>query len=143
MPVKEKFAYVIAFTESGSFIMVKHRERAWEMPGGRLQKGEDYAQAAVREFFEETGMTMEIIGQVPERRMWGRVFVGMVRNALLPKSPDPQISDVREFTELPAELSFPEVEYRKMLARAKVVEETFKRGKGIGAPASPLTSKRS
>ena len=138
MPVKEKFAYVIAFI-GDKFIMVRHKERAWEMPGGRLQKGEDYEQAAVREFFEETGMTVDVIGQVPESRSYGRVFIGMVRTRLLPKSPDPKISEVQEFSELPQELSFPEVEYRKMLARALVISETFKRRKGISAPASPLT----
>lgn len=142
MPEKEKFAYVIAFSDDG-FVMVRHKERAWEMPGGRLQKGEDYEQAAVREFFEETGMTVEIVGQVPESRSRGRVFVGFVRNRLLPVAPDPKIDEVREFSELPRELSFPEVEYRKMLARALVISETFKRRKDIGAPASPLTSKGS
>ena len=132
MPVKEKFAYVIAFSDD-KFIMVRHKERAWEMPGGRLQKGEEYEQAAVREFFEETGMTVEIIGRVPESRSYGRVFVGLVRARLLPKAPDLKIAEVREFSQLPGELSFPEVEYRKMLARALVISETFKRRKGIGA----------
>lgn len=142
MQAKEKFAYVIAFSDD-RFVMVKHKERAWEMPGGRLQTGEDYEQAAVREFFEETGMTVDIIGQVPEKRSFGRVFVGLVRGRLLPKAPDPKISAVDAFSELPEELSFPEVEYRKMLARAHIILETFKRRKGIGAPASSLTSKGS
>ncbi len=58
----EKFVYVIAFN-GDRFVMVRHRERAWEMPGGRLLKGETHEQAAVREFFEETGMSIEIIGR--------------------------------------------------------------------------------
>ncbi len=142
MAGKEKFSYVIAFS-GDLFVMVRNKARAWEMPGGRLQKGENYEQAAVREFFEETGMTVEILGQVPEKRSFGRVFVGLVRTRLLPKAPDVMISEVGEFAELPDELSFPEVEYRRMLDRARVIIQTFKMKKGIGAPASPLTSKGS
>ncbi len=142
MVVKEKFSYVIAFSDD-KFVMVRHKERAWEMPGGRVQRGENYEQAAVREFFEETGMTVEIVGQVPEKRSYGRVFVGFVRSRLLPKAPDYKIAEVKEFSDLPSDLSFPEVEYRRMLDRAKVITQSFKMKKGIGAPASPLTSKGS
>ena len=59
----EKFTYVIAF-DGDKFVMVRHRDRKWEMPGGRLLKGENFEQAAVREFFEETGMSLEIIGRI-------------------------------------------------------------------------------
>ena len=45
MALIEKFAYVIAF-KGDKFVMVRHKERAWEMPGGRLQRGEDFEQAA-------------------------------------------------------------------------------------------------
>lgn len=133
----EKFSYVIAF-KGGKFIMVRHRERAWEMPGGRLAKGENFEQAAVREFFEETGMSVEIIGHFREPRPWGRVFVGLAREALIEKPAEYNISEVKEFDELPSDLSFPEVEYRAMLAKSRLILQSFKKRKGIIGSASPL-----
>ncbi len=132
----ERFVYVIAF-EGDKFVMVKHRSRAWEMPGGRLLKGETYGQAAIREFFEETGMSLQLIGEIGIDVKGGKVFVGLVNGRLSDHPSESNIADVREFSELPKELSFPLVEYETMLERAKVIVETFKRGKNIDAPASP------
>jgi 8-oxo-dGTP diphosphatase len=133
----EKFVYVIAFN-GDRFVMVRHRERAWEMPGGRLLKGETHEQAAVREFFEETGMSLEIIGSIRIARPGGKVFVGLVRGKLSDKYTDYNIVEVKEFSELPDLLSFPLVEYEMMLVQAKHIVETFKRGKNIDGSASPL-----
>jgi len=133
----EKFVYVIAFN-GDRFVMVRHRERAWEMPGGRLLKGETHEQAAVREFFEETGMSLEIIGSIRIARPGGKVFVGLVRGKLSDKCTDYNIVEVKEFSELPDLLSFPLVEYEMMLVQAKRIVETFKRGKNIDGSASPL-----
>jgi 8-oxo-dGTP diphosphatase len=135
--VLEKFAYVVAF-RGDKFVMVRHRDRAWEMPGGRLNKGETHEQAAVREFFEETGMTVEIVGEMRAEKPGGKVFVGLVREKLA----DPtewNIAEVKEFSELPADLSFPLMEYEAMLVQAELIVETFKRGKNIDGSASPLT----
>ena len=134
----EKFTYVIAFN-GDKFVMVRHRDRKWEMPGGKLFKGENHEQAAVREFFEETGMSLEIIGCIRIAKPGGKVFVGLVRDKLTGRPSGYNIAEVREFTDLPSELSFPLVEYRAMLAQAKRLLETFKRGKNIDGSASPLT----
>ena len=135
----EEFVYVIAFKDS-KFIMVRHKERKWEMPGGRLMKGENHEQAAVREFFEETGMSLELIARVRARVPdGGKVFAGIARDILAKKPIDQQIVEVREFDSLPPELSFPLVEYKSMLDQAKFIVETFKRGKAINGSASPLT----
>ncbi|MBN1678202.1 MAG: NUDIX domain-containing protein [Candidatus Thermoplasmatota archaeon] len=132
----ERFVYVIAF-EGDKFVMVRHRSRAWEMPGGRLLKGETYEQAAVREFFEETGMSLHITGEIGKDVKGGRVFVGLVNGRLSNRPSESNIAEVRDFSELPNELSFPLVEYETMLERAKIIVETFKRGKNIDASASP------
>lgn len=121
------------------FVMVRHRERAWEMPGGRLKHGETHEQAAVREFFEETGMSLEIVGQIRIAKPGGKVFVGLVRGKLVDRPSEYSIVEVKEFTELPPVLSFPLVEYETMLAQAKRLVETFKRGNHINGSASPLT----
>jgi len=120
-------------------VMVRHRDRKWEMPGGRLRKGENHEQAAVREFFEETGMSLDIIGHIRILKPGGKVFVGTVRGELNAGPTEYNIVEVKEFTELPDELSFPLVEYRAMLAQAKRMFETFKRGKNIDGSASPVT----
>ncbi len=119
--------------------MVRHRDRKWEMPGGRLLKGENHEQAAVREFFEETGMSLDIIGRIRILKPGGKVFVGTVRGELKAGPTEYNIVEVKEFTDLPDELSFPLVEYRAMLAQAKRIFETFKRGKNIDGSASPPT----
>lgn len=133
----ERFAYVIAFN-GDKFVMVRHRERAWEMPGGRLVKGETHEQAAVREFFEETGMSLELIGSIRLAKPGGKVFVGLVRGKLSKEHTEYNIAEVKEFTELPDLLSFPLVEYEMMLVQARMIVETFKRGNNIDGSASPL-----
>jgi 8-oxo-dGTP diphosphatase len=137
MAIIVKFTYVIAFRED-KFVMVRHRDRAWEMPGGRLMKGENYEQAAVREFFEETGMSLDVIGKIRISKPGGKVFVGLARESLTEKPVEWNIIEVREFSELPKDLSFPEVEYRVMLAYARKLLEKYKKRKPISATATPL-----
>jgi 8-oxo-dGTP pyrophosphatase MutT (NUDIX family) len=133
--------YVIAFKDD-KFVMVLHKLRAWEMPGGRLEWHDDtYETAAIREFREETGYGLKVIGEVfgLEPRDEGKVLVGVVTDDPKEKVVDPAVSDVCLFDALPSELSFPEVEYISMLAQARRMLETFKKGKAISASASPLT----
>ena len=129
----QRFVYAIAFKED-RFVMVRHRLRKWEMPGGRVEDIETDEEAAVREFLEETGMGLDPVGSIDVEG--GKVFVGVAGRKVLPHLAR-EIVEVREFTELPRELSFPQVEYEAMLAQAKTIMETFKRRKNIVAPASP------
>ena len=130
----EPFVYVVAFSGQ-QFVMVRHRLRAWEMPGGRMKPEESPEETASREFCEETGMMLEAIGGIDIPG--GRVVVGLAHTRCTGFTPTEEIAEVRLFSELPAELSFPEVEYREMLDRASRMVETFKRGKNISASASP------
>lgn len=132
----EQFSYVVAF-RGDSFIMVKHKTREWEMPGGRLLEGESYEDGARREFIEETGMLLkDIIGEIGIDREGGKVFVGISGERVNCELSD-EILEVSEFNELPKALSFPLVEYNAMLARARMMLESFKKGKGINGSASP------
>jgi len=48
---------VIPINESGChWLMVKHFERGWELPGGWIEDEEASEEAALRELFEESGL---------------------------------------------------------------------------------------
>lgn len=73
---------VIAFDDRGRLLMVRqdHAERVvWMVPGGGIEKGENAAQAAVREVREETGLAIDLgpmlfhVEEVSEER--GQRFV--------------------------------------------------------------------
>ncbi len=42
-------------TGEACWLMVRHKDRGWELPGGWVEKDEDEQMAALREVFEETG----------------------------------------------------------------------------------------
>ncbi len=131
--MSDRFVYVVAFSGE-RFVMVRHARRAWEMPGGRVIPGETDEQAACREFFEETGRTFVPVGSAEVEG--GKVFVGPTGPTL--SRPDPgEIAEVSEFSSLPEELSFPLVEYQKVVSQARAIMESFKSNKGIDGPASP------
>jgi 8-oxo-dGTP pyrophosphatase MutT (NUDIX family) len=55
---ESKFVVVWAIPEvrdTDAWLMVRHVERGWELPGGDIKKGEAADEAALRELFEETG----------------------------------------------------------------------------------------
>lgn len=45
----------LVFNEQGEFLVIRRRER-WDLPKGKLDKGETFEQAALREVEEETGL---------------------------------------------------------------------------------------
>ena len=49
--------------ENGAILLVKQRlskDRAWSLPGGRLEQGETIQEGLRREFFEETGLDVRV-----------------------------------------------------------------------------------
>ncbi|PWW26224.1 8-oxo-dGTP diphosphatase [Cytobacillus oceanisediminis] len=50
----------------GRWLLTNHKERGWEFPGGKAERGESLEDAARREVFEETGAilkSLEFIGE--------------------------------------------------------------------------------
>jgi 8-oxo-dGTP diphosphatase len=111
------YVYVIAFRDD-KFLMVRHARRAWEMPGGKVDAGESPEEAVSREFREETGYEL-VSSDILEKEDGGLVYLGRV-GSKLPTAPNvDEIAEVGFFSELPEKLSFPLVEYRRMLDAAQ------------------------
>lgn len=45
----------LVFNEQGEFLVIRRRER-WDLPKGKMEKGETFEQTALREVEEETGL---------------------------------------------------------------------------------------
>jgi 8-oxo-dGTP diphosphatase len=63
--VRSRFRAAVAaliFDEAGRILLFKHtyRKFEWGIPAGSLEHGEQPANAVVREFFEETGMQLQV-----------------------------------------------------------------------------------
>ena len=104
----ERYVYIYAFKD-GRIMMVRNIKRGgWEMPGGRVKRGENYEEAARREFTEETGHDIRIISSVEAEG--GRVFFGEVgeRTGDFRRN---EIGECRLMEGLPDDLNYPEVEY--------------------------------
>lgn len=76
------FVIVVCFEDAGRarFLLVRHEDRGWELPGGRIEGGESPEAAAGREFAEETGHRLEgarlaVVQDRPRARCW--VFAGL------------------------------------------------------------------
>lgn len=56
-PAPQDFTIVVCFEDEQRerFLVARHRERGWELPGGHIAPHENPLEGAVREFGEETG----------------------------------------------------------------------------------------
>ena len=98
-------AYAIAFS-GGRFLMVRHPRRGgWEMPGGHVEDGETPEQAAAREFLEESGYSIRIVGRMDYQGV--DVFAAVLGE----RASEECEMESRLFSALPDELSFGRDEY--------------------------------
>lgn len=113
MPKKLRGCGVYIFDESGERVLLaqrgpaaRHEQYKWEGPGGKVDEGESYEQAAVREIREEIGVAVELTGLIYEADdildsngdIWeAKVFRGVTKDT--PSLPEPtKICGVAWFT---------------------------------------------
>lgn len=65
-PVERLCVAVLVTDPAGRVLLVRHRKRAWELPGGGVHEGEEPCCAAVREVQEETGIVVTLQGRPTE-----------------------------------------------------------------------------
>ena len=116
--MKLKGSIIIAFS-GRRYLMVRHSHRAWEFPGGRLEKDETPLDAARREFLEETGLRgakWEDCGTARLKDGDLRIFTCQVSGK--PQPGTGEIAEARYFTAPPVNLSFARNEYFQLLGMA-------------------------
>ncbi len=114
-------AYAVAF-DGNRYLMVWHNGRGgWEMPGGHIEPGESPEEACVREFREEAGYAIEIVGT----RDIGHCYVCA---AILGSRMEGDCEmESCLFAELPEKLSFDREEYECTVPWAR--ETVARRGR--------------
>ena len=121
-----RWVYAIGF-KGDRFLMVNNQKRGgWEMPGGKVEEGEDPKDASVREFREEAGVLFLPVGCMDYEG--GLVFAGEV---IIDDGKGEM--NWRLFEELPEELAFPAVEYEAQLRWARDVIDRHRSEPRAGA----------
>jgi 8-oxo-dGTP diphosphatase len=107
-------AHTAVYRENGDLLLVRHEAiEQWVLPGGGIESGETFHEAAVRELAEEAGVDAEYDGlamvtrvrfQCNDHEAWGVMPVFGARAAettLDVSDPDGEITDARWFDALP------------------------------------------
>jgi len=89
----------------GRFLMVFNPKRqGWEMPGGSIEPGESPAEAARREFQEESGLELEVLAvkttedcYVAVGRVGGQAREGEMEYAFFDRLPSPLAFTAAEY----------------------------------------------
>ena len=137
-----KYAVILA-KYNRKYVFVKHRERdTLELPGGHREPGENIAQTAARELYEETGAAKYSLRQICPYKInnYGMLFFAEITE--LGKLPQSEIERVVLLDEPPRELSewtYPGVHPKLLekieseLEKPMDIKKYFKKGELIPA----------
>lgn len=99
------------------FLMVRHRERGWELPGGKLEGREGPVRCALREFKEETGHLLDdprFVLKLQKENGTCFVFTGTLGVRVGVVEEEDVIEEMDWFDRLPEPLAFPDDPYDEM-----------------------------
>ncbi len=105
---------VIVARQNDQFLMVRHRDRGWELPGGKLEDNEGPVHCALREFREETGHLLskpKFVLKLEKDNGTCYVFQGGLGVPAEGKDADEAIEAMEWFDALPEDLAFPDDPY--------------------------------
>tara|TARA_A100001388_G_scaffold164672_1_gene122985 strand:- start:1955 stop:2359 length:405 start_codon:yes stop_codon:yes gene_type:complete len=100
------------------WLMVKHIERGWELPGGTILENESLDVSALRELFEEAGVLGTATNydeNIVEKGTVVRVEIDEEPQPYGWESEDEKISEVGWCLDIPAELFWGENEIQRLL----------------------------
>ena len=100
------------------WLMVKHIERGWELPGGTISETESLDIAALRELFEEAGVLGTATNydeNIIQKGTVVRVEIDEEPQPYGGESVDEKISEVGWCVDIPAELYWGENEVQRLL----------------------------
>lgn len=139
----EKLKYAVILAKcNGKYVFVKHRERkTFELPGGHREPGENIAQTAARELYEETGAITYSMRQICPYKLnnYGMLFYAEITE--LGELPQSEIERVLLLDEPSRELmawTYPDVHPKllmKIESELKMMDlkKYFKKGELIPA----------
>jgi 8-oxo-dGTP pyrophosphatase MutT (NUDIX family) len=95
-PARHKYVYIYGRRDSNLVWVRKEGLSTWELPGGKINVGEVADEAAVREFHEETGLTLSIETVFQTAESDKLAFIGAAGEGELLTS-DPAIAEVKMY----------------------------------------------
>ena len=107
----KEYKYVITLSRmNGHLLMSRHRARTtWQNQGGHIEPGETPMEAARRELYEESGALEYKIAPLCDYRFFhGNAMVFVVKVLKLGKLPQSEMAEVRTFSKMPENLTYPD-----------------------------------
>lgn len=120
-PADRQYTVIVAVRGgdgSKEFLMVDHKSRGWELPGGKIEAGEGPVHCALREFREETGHLLgspRFVVKLHKPNGTCYVFTGGL-GPKVEESDDASVGAMKWFKRLPRgeKLAFPDDPYEEM-----------------------------
>ena len=112
----------------GKWVFCKHKRRdTWELPGGHIEKGENWRDAAIREMFEETGASQIDVKPICLYSVSSFGMVCFVEVQKFEKIPDEfEIEKIELFDNLPENLTYPDTHKLLFEEVLKTIEKNKK-----------------
>lgn len=118
----QQYTVIVAVRGTGGgkeFLMVDHKKRGWELPGGKIEANEGPVHGALREFREETGHLLSsprFVTKLHKPNGTCYVFTGGLGPKVEDVDGDDAVGTMQWFAQLPRgqKLAFPDDPYEEM-----------------------------